>query len=466
MGCNFNDLALCPNKCDCGNMLTHMAKDRDNIMIESSKKKKSLKSINYTNSKNFFQIINEKENIIQKNEHSINLLEPNPPIKEPKINNNISINNEQNIVNGIDFQNIDNIFKVDYINNRMNNVTIEKKENNEDNSSFDEGMKENGTQIILENSIKNYDIHLKDNKNITENNINNQQNNENFEEDLVNIMKLIDKNDELENDNNDHMIDFNGEKCLFKGKLQDKKNICGNGVINLKDGSIYEGTFVNGKLDGNGIYTSTNGTIYEGNFIDGNLNGKGKITTIMDNDIQSNGKSDEENKIYDINKNKKIYEGDIKDFKKEGKGIETCSEYKYEGDFHNDMKHGQGSIIYFKIKQKYRGEFKNDYATGYGSFEWENKQKYEGNVVNGKMEGKGVYSWPDGSEYNGEYKNNVREGEGTFKWANGVIFQGKFVNGRPDGKGKLIKRGKSKDVEYKNGNYVREIKEDFKKLNK
>ena len=72
MGCNFNDLALCPNKCDCGNMLTHMAKDRDNIMIESSKKKKSLKSINYTNSKNFFQIINEKENIIQKNEHSIN----------------------------------------------------------------------------------------------------------------------------------------------------------------------------------------------------------------------------------------------------------------------------------------------------------------------------------------------------------------------------------------------------------
>ena len=56
-------------------------------------------------------------------------------------------------------------------------------------------MKENGTQIILEDSIKNYDIHLKDNKNITENNINNQQNKENFEEDLVNIMKLIDKND-------------------------------------------------------------------------------------------------------------------------------------------------------------------------------------------------------------------------------------------------------------------------------
>ena len=82
------------------------------------------------------------------------------------------------------------------------------------------------------------------------------------------------------------------------------------------------------------------------------------------------------------------------------------------------------------------------------------------------MEGKGIYSWPDGSEYNGEYKNNIREGEGTFKWANGVIFQGKFVNGRPDGKGKLIKRGKSKEVEYKNGNYVREIKEDFKKLNK
>ena len=54
MGCNFNDLALCPNKCDCGNMLTHMAKDRDNIMIGSSKKKKIIKINELYKFKKFF----------------------------------------------------------------------------------------------------------------------------------------------------------------------------------------------------------------------------------------------------------------------------------------------------------------------------------------------------------------------------------------------------------------------------
>lgn len=45
----------------------------------------------------------------------------------------------------------------------------------------------------------------------------------------------------------------------------------------MKDGSIYEGTFINGKLTGEGSYTNSKGDIYMGNFNDGILNGKGKI---------------------------------------------------------------------------------------------------------------------------------------------------------------------------------------------
>ena len=84
----------------------------------------------------------------------------------------------------------------------------------------------------------------------------------------------------------------------------------------MKDGSIYEGTFINGKLTGEGSYTNSKGDIYMGNFNDGILNGKGKIIKTKKNLKQSNGGYNYIIKQKDNNKNKVEYEGDIKNFKK------------------------------------------------------------------------------------------------------------------------------------------------------
>ena len=74
-------------------------------------------------------------------------------------------------------------------------------------------------------------------------------NKNNVDEDLVNMMNSKDKENGGENE-----IEFEGEKCLFNGILDDKINISGKGKINLQDGRSYEGTFVNGKLEGEGTY--------------------------------------------------------------------------------------------------------------------------------------------------------------------------------------------------------------------
>ena len=250
--------------------------------------------------------------------------------------------------------------------------------------------------------------------------------------------------------------------------MDDKNNICGKGKIHYKDGRIYEGIFENGKLNGEGKYISSNGDIYEGYFKNGILSGKGSIIKIKEvkNKTTSIDKEEDSRSNFNNEINKITYIGDIKDFKKEGKGKEECDDYKYEGNFHNDMKNGEGFVIYLKLGDKYKGSFKDDAITGRGTYTWKNGDIYEGDFIDGKMHGKGVYKWKEGSEYEGGYKNNLRDGKGIFKWKNGVIFEGNFIHGKPEGKGEMRNNINNKkiEVEYKDGTFVGNIKEIIKQL--
>ena len=309
-------------------------------------------------------------------------------------------------------------------------------------------------------------IEEKNEKSIESNKVKEQINlnldNANIEE-LMNIIEI--KN--IENDGT--IIDYNGEQLIFKGKLEDRKNVCGKGIISYNDGRIYEGVFENCKLNGEGKYISSNGDIYKGIFNNGNISGKGIIIKVNKNksnkSLNQNDSSEIINDENEINKNKVIYKGDIKDFKKEGNGTEECDEYKYEGNFNNDMKNGEGFLVYAKSGDKYKGEFKDDKITGKGSYIWANGDSYTGDFIEGKMHGKGVYKWPDGNEYIGEYNDNIREGKGVFKWQNGVMFKGNFLKGKPDGIGEMKYKNKIIEVAYKNGSCLGEYKDVMNQLN-
>ena len=478
MGCNLNEISQCTNKCDCGDLNTLMFKGTGKTEIESEKQKKLNIMRKYNENKNIFQIT--RENDISKNVFSVNITDNNDTNKQENQNKeqkNVKICFHNKKANNLNQEKpkeeeIDTMLKenkMNYINNCMNNVTIEDKEKNEENNSIYEDNKDSFLNMENNKNDENEKIFDKVQCSYIEKKIDKSSediqdiniNKNNVDEDLFNMMNSKDKENGGENE-----IEFEGEKCLFNGILDDKINISGKGKINLKDGRTYEGTFVDGKLEGEGTYINNKGDIYIGGFIGGKLNGYGKIIQKRENINKSNGGNEQENINNKDNNddNNLVYEGEIKDFKREGHGVEKCPEYVYEGNFHDDMKNGQGSIKYLKLGRKYEGEFKNNEITGYGYLIYENKQTYKGNLVDGKKEGKGKYIWPDGSEYEGEYKNDIREGEGSLKWANGLIFKGKFHNGRPEGKGKLYSKNSIKDVEYRKGKIFGNLNETIKDL--
>ena len=256
----------------------------------------------------------------------------------------------------------------------------------------------------------------------------------------------------IQNDDDDEdeqvvneLIYFEGEQCVFNGELNQREPLCGKGLLQLNNGAKLEGYFINGKLNKYGKYTDQNGTIFEGEFQNGVLNGKGKIIQLKQNKNKS--------RSCDI-LNTITYNGDIRDFKKEGYGEEICQDYAYEGYFHNDKKHGKGKIKYIQTGDKYEGDFLDGLITGYGKYVWSNKCEYTGNFINGEMDGKGLFKWPDGCEYEGDYVKGIRKGIGKFTWSNGNSFKGVFKNGKPNGKGLVLCNGVSFKAEYKNGNFL------------
>jgi hypothetical protein len=233
---------------------------------------------------------------------------------------------------------------------------------------------------------------------------------------------------------------MNGEPCLYKGELNINGKFNGYGELYLKSGKKYEGKFENGKLNGYGRLIDLFGIIcYEGTFKDNQLlDGKGKIIKIGENGERT------------------IYEGDIKNMKKEGKGIEKSKAFTYLGSFNDDVKHGKGKIIY-EGGDSYEGDFLNGKLTGYGKYKWEDNNTYEGEFLDGNMHGKGLYKWADGNEYEGQYVNNSKEGAGEFRWKNGKIYKGPFKDNKPHGVGLMTKaNGETVEVEYVNGKVAKQ----------
>ena len=252
-----------------------------------------------------------------------------------------------------------------------------------------------------------------------------------------------------ENENKELIINYEGEKCKFKGQLTQEIPLNGKGLLHLKSGEILDGNFIDGKLNNYSLYTDESGNIFEGEFKNGILE-EGKITK----------------KQFKKNINSMdtiVYDGPIKDFKKEGYGKEICDEYSYIGNFKNDMKNGKGKMI-FCNQDEYDGNFIDDEITGYGTFKWKNNNEYTGHFLNGKMYGKGKYKWYNGNEYEGTYIKNKRQGQGKFIWKKGISFTGIFKKGKPDGKGIIEYKGKQINVEFKNERLMGNIRQILSEL--
>ena len=125
------------------------------------------------------------------------------------------------------------------------------------------------------------------------------------------------------------------------------------------------------------------------------------------------------------------YIGELKNDKREGKGIMYYnSGNRYEGDFRNDKREGKG-IYYYNNGDRYEGDFKNDKREGNGIYYYNNGDRYEGGYKNEKRDGKGIYYFNDGSKFEGNFKRDKAEGKGIIYNAIGEKEIGNFSKNKP-----------------------------------
>ncbi|XP_036137320.1 MORN repeat-containing protein 1 [Molossus molossus] len=161
----------------------------------------------------------------------------------------------------------------------------------------------------------------------------------------------------------------------------------GHGKLLFKDGSYYEGEFVDGEITGEGCrYWAATGNTYSGQFVLGEPQGHG---------VMKYGAGG-------------LYEGELSHGVRQGHGCLVDQDgHVYQGSFHNNKRHGQGHAA-FRNGDEYRGDWVRDQRQGHG-----------------------VLRFADGSTYEGQWHSGVFSGLGSMAHCSGVVYRGLWVNGHP-----------------------------------
>lgn len=96
---------------------------------------------------------------------------------------------------------------------------------------------------------------------------------------------------------------------------------------------------------------------------------------------------------------------------KEGKGVWKKSGSEevtntYEGEYHQDMKHGQGEFRWASGGY-YKGQYEFDVKRGYGEMYWADGSIYRGQWDGGIQNGLGIMIFANGTRKAGFFQDNV-----------------------------------------------------------
>jgi len=152
---------------------------------------------------------------------------------------------------------------------------------------------------------------------------------------------------------------------------------------------------------------------------------------------------------------KRLYEGELCSINQcmtpHGIGLIASSMYKYEGQFKNGIREGNGKMICAN-GITYEGEWQESKKAGFGKKMLPNGDSYVGEFRNDKAHGKGVFRWNSGQSYEGDFVNDRAHGKGIMIWPNGVKYEGEISADKPHGCGSLVlPDGRRLKGEFKDG---------------
>ena len=194
---------------------------------------------------------------------------------------------------------------------------------------------------------------------------------------------------------------------LYKGDLNSNGEKYGYGKF-ISPTLKRIGMWKKNNFTGWGREIRQNGDIYEGKFINGKLNGKGIF----------------KNKIKNL-----TYIGDFINSERHGKGELFTKEYHYNGDFIKNKFEGKGKIELYN-EGEYEGDFKNGLFDGKGMLRWKDGSFYKGELSKGKQDGYGEETDKDGNIYKGYYSKGNKNGEGKFITNDGNVYKCFFKDGK------------------------------------
>ena len=99
---------------------------------------------------------------------------------------------------------------------------------------------------------------------------------------------------------------------------------------------------------------------------------------------------------------------------------------------------GRGVFIWYgngKEDSRYEGEMREGKYHGRGIETFLSGNRYEGGWREGKKHGRGIYTDGKGNRYEGEWRNNNWHGKGILTFADGARYEGDFREGKEYGRG-------------------------------
>ena len=245
---------------------------------------------------------------------------------------------------------------------------------------------------------------------------------------------------------------YKNKKIKYKGYFKDNE-YNGKGKYIWENGEFYKGNFKNSIAQGEGEYHYLNGDIYKGNFVGNLKEGIGTYFCLNGNYFTGEWKNNVQSGYGEYYENQRpIYKGMEIEGVKYGNGKDYYSngDIKYEGEFFNDIYHGQGKL-YINNESKYylfyEGKWNYGQRCGKGIEYYSNgKKKYDGEFNNNLYHGNGTLFFQDGNQfterfeninYKGNWKFGIKNGRGKLYFKTGYYYDGDFVNDQMHGKGVL-----------------------------
>lgn len=199
----------------------------------------------------------------------------------------------------------------------------------------------------------------------------------------------------------------------------------GEGTLKMADESMYQGQFVAGLMHGTGTFTFRNGDQYEGDWLTNQPSGNGTFTS----------------------PSKRLrYEGQWSQGCPHGTGTlkDDSNDSEYVGNFERGYRHGTGELRLKRQGRHYRGGWGFDTRVGAGVEEIFNcagdlLERYEGDFSDNMRHGQGTVTYFDGSVYSGGFRKGQRHGQGAFQSPAGMVqyYKGDWNRGQMHGKGML-----------------------------